>query len=222
MTAERFCTRKTPANWALLYLTRRPPLKEFSSSIIISTPSAGVYGVWGAPNEVLECVNPQTEKGFTFPLGVTSQYALKFSVWPITKTYFPDQFYPVEDQVSEHTIYYGRLRLKKAIFLRWNLIRNIGFISGPKAPTIYIAISVRINHGTLDFSRPIFKNQSASVQVGRKKPTISKSGIQTTPRPQLGIIPFNFASPARKRSISTTLKSSRSSDRLAPTHVKEF
>jgi hypothetical protein len=62
-------------------------------------------GAWGAPYELLSCVNPQLEPGFTFPEGEKSKYALKFSVWPIKNTYFPEHFYPpVEDYFKEHVI----------------------------------------------------------------------------------------------------------------------
>lgn len=62
-------------------------------------------GAWGAPDELLACVNPQLEPGFTFPDGVTSKYALKFFVWPVKNTYFPERYYPpIEDELREHVI----------------------------------------------------------------------------------------------------------------------
>jgi hypothetical protein len=60
---------------------------------------------YGVPYEVLACVNPQLEPGFTFPEGEKSKYALKFSVWPVKSVYFPERYYPrVEDQWTEHLI----------------------------------------------------------------------------------------------------------------------
>jgi len=63
------------------------------------------YGAYGAPDEVLACTNPQIEPGFTFPEGENSKYALKFYVWPVKNTYFPERYYPaVEDFWREHVI----------------------------------------------------------------------------------------------------------------------
>jgi len=60
---------------------------------------------YGAPDELLGCVNPQTEPGFTFPEGVKSKYALKFFVWPIKNIIFPTRYYPqVEDRWREHNL----------------------------------------------------------------------------------------------------------------------
>ena len=62
-------------------------------------------GAWGAPNELIACVNPQLEPGFTFPDRVASKYALKFFVWPFKAGCFPEHYYPqVEDQWREHVI----------------------------------------------------------------------------------------------------------------------
>jgi len=74
-------------------------------------------GAWGAPDELLACVNPQLEPGFTFPEGEKSKYALKFSVWPVKNVYFPERYYPrVEDDYREHSIGCGQgftLKLNK-------------------------------------------------------------------------------------------------------------
>jgi FG-GAP-like repeat len=60
---------------------------------------------WGAPYELLSCVNPQLEPGFTFPEGEKTRYAFKFSVWPYKSVYFPERYYPpVEDAWREHVI----------------------------------------------------------------------------------------------------------------------
>jgi len=62
-------------------------------------------GAWGAPDELMAVVNPQLEPGFTFPEHETSKYALKFFVWPVTNTYFPERYYPpIEDGLREHVI----------------------------------------------------------------------------------------------------------------------
>lgn len=62
-------------------------------------------GAWGAPNELLACVNPQLEPGFTFPDGVQSKYALKFFVWPVKNILFPERYYPqIEDYWREHVL----------------------------------------------------------------------------------------------------------------------
>ena len=63
------------------------------------------HGAWGAPDELISCVNPQIEPGFTFPEGEKSQYALKFFVWPVKNTYFPERYYPpIEDEFEVHSI----------------------------------------------------------------------------------------------------------------------
>jgi len=60
---------------------------------------------WGAPDELIACVNPQIEPGFTFPEGEKSKYALKFFVWPVKNDYFPQRYYPpVENEWSEHSV----------------------------------------------------------------------------------------------------------------------
>jgi hypothetical protein len=60
---------------------------------------------YGVPDELVAAVNPQTEPGFTFPEGETTKNALKFSVWPVTNTYFPDRYYPqTEDDWRQHVI----------------------------------------------------------------------------------------------------------------------
>lgn len=63
------------------------------------------WGAWGAPDQLLACVNPQIEPGFVFPEGENSKYALKFSVWPVKNICFPERYYPpVEDYLREHVI----------------------------------------------------------------------------------------------------------------------
>lgn len=63
-------------------------------------------GAWGAPDELIACVNPQLEPGFAFPPGETTKYALKFSVWPVKNINFLERYYPpVEDFLREHVIY---------------------------------------------------------------------------------------------------------------------
>jgi len=62
-------------------------------------------GAWGVPYEMLACVNPKIEPGFTFPPGEKSKYALKFFVWPVKSAYFPERYYPpVENNLSEHLV----------------------------------------------------------------------------------------------------------------------
>jgi len=62
-------------------------------------------GAWGAPYEMLACVNPQLEPGFAFPEGEQSKYALKFFVWPVKNNYFSETYSPpVEDAWKEHVI----------------------------------------------------------------------------------------------------------------------
>jgi FG-GAP repeat protein/VCBS repeat protein len=71
-------------------------------------------GAYGAPNELVACVNPKLEPGFTFPDGENSKYALKFSVLPVKNIDFPERFYPkIEDNLREHVVQCGqRLNLK--------------------------------------------------------------------------------------------------------------
>jgi len=60
---------------------------------------------YGVPYELVGAVNPQLEPGFTFPGGENSKYALKFSVWPFKSVYFPERFYPPnEDEWNEHIV----------------------------------------------------------------------------------------------------------------------
>jgi hypothetical protein len=60
---------------------------------------------YGVPDELLGAVNPQLEPGFTFPAGETSKYAMKFSLWPVKNTYFPERYYPKsETEWTEHLI----------------------------------------------------------------------------------------------------------------------
>jgi hypothetical protein len=74
-------------------------------------------GAWGAPDELLACVNPQIEPGFTFPEGEKSKYAMKFSVWPVKNLVFPVRYYPPrETEWTEHVIGCGQaftLKLNK-------------------------------------------------------------------------------------------------------------
>jgi hypothetical protein len=61
-------------------------------------------GVQGAPYELLACVNPKIEPGFTFPEGENSKYALKFFVWPVKNNNFQRYYPPVENQWNDHII----------------------------------------------------------------------------------------------------------------------
>jgi hypothetical protein len=62
-------------------------------------------GAYGAPDELVAAVNPQIEPGFAFPSGEQSKYALKFSVWPVTNTFFLQRYYPpIENLYTEHII----------------------------------------------------------------------------------------------------------------------
>jgi hypothetical protein len=60
---------------------------------------------YGAPYELVSCVNPEIEKGFKFPEGQKTKYALKFWVFPYTNVFFKERYYPVaEDELREHDI----------------------------------------------------------------------------------------------------------------------
>jgi hypothetical protein len=60
---------------------------------------------YGASYELLSCVNPQLQPGFTFPPGEKTKFALKFWVWPYTNIFFQERFYPiVEDENREHLL----------------------------------------------------------------------------------------------------------------------
>ena len=92
--APEFTTPATPIKGVL------PPNYHY-----VSSNDWHKGGAWGAPDELLACVNPQIEPGFTFPLGEKSKYALKFSVWPVDNVYFSERYYPpVEDYNYEHVI----------------------------------------------------------------------------------------------------------------------
>jgi len=60
---------------------------------------------YGTAYELVGAVNPTLEKGFTFPDGVTSHYALKFSVCPVNSKYFKNNYYTQnEDECNEHVV----------------------------------------------------------------------------------------------------------------------
>lgn len=92
--APAFATPPTPIKGVL------PPNYHY-----VSPTAWNKLQAWGVPYELLACVNPQLEPGFTFPEGETTKYALKFSVWPYKSTYFPERYYPpVEDFLREHLV----------------------------------------------------------------------------------------------------------------------
>jgi hypothetical protein len=60
---------------------------------------------YGVPDELVGAVNRELEPGFSFPEGENSKYALKFWVWPVKNTYFPDRYYPKdENEWNEHIL----------------------------------------------------------------------------------------------------------------------
>jgi hypothetical protein len=61
---------------------------------------------YGVPDELVGAVNPTLEPGFKFPDSETkSKYALKFWVWPVKNTFFPERYYPKEDfEWTEHQV----------------------------------------------------------------------------------------------------------------------
>ena len=60
---------------------------------------------YGIPDELVAAVNPQTEPGLKFPEGLKVKNALKFWVWPVKNTYFPERYYtPIEDDWRQHVI----------------------------------------------------------------------------------------------------------------------
>ena len=62
-------------------------------------------GVWGAPDELIACVNAQNEPNFAPPEGSKTKYALKFSVWPVKNICFPERYYPPKEYwENEHII----------------------------------------------------------------------------------------------------------------------
>jgi hypothetical protein len=63
-----------------------------------------LWGVPGAPYELLGVTNPQLEHDFAFPDGVKSNYALKFWVWPYKNLYFQRYYPKFENQWNEHVI----------------------------------------------------------------------------------------------------------------------
>ena len=92
--APAFTTPATPLKGVL------PPNYHYVSSVDWLKS-----GAFGAPDELLSCVNPQLEPGFTFPEGEQSKYALKFSVWSVKNLTFHERFYPkIEDFYREHVI----------------------------------------------------------------------------------------------------------------------
>jgi hypothetical protein len=60
---------------------------------------------YGTPDELVGAVNAQTEPGLELPEGVKTKNALKFWVWPVQNTFFPERYHtPVEDDRREHVI----------------------------------------------------------------------------------------------------------------------
>jgi hypothetical protein len=89
-----FATAATPLKGVL------PPTYHYVS--LINWTKGQAFGI---PDELVGAVNPQLDPGFTFPAGEKSKYALKFWVWPMTNTYFPERYYPKEDsELTEHQI----------------------------------------------------------------------------------------------------------------------
>jgi hypothetical protein len=92
--APDFSTPATPLKGVL------PPNYHY-----ISATTWRKYQAFGAPDEMVSMVNAQNEPGFKMPDGVTNPYAMKFSVWPVKNTYFPERYYPqVEDEWREHEV----------------------------------------------------------------------------------------------------------------------
>lgn len=61
---------------------------------------------YGTPDELVGAVNPSLEPGFKFPDGETkARYALKFWVWPVTNSNFPERYSAREDnEWQEHVL----------------------------------------------------------------------------------------------------------------------
>ncbi len=60
---------------------------------------------YGMPYELVSCVNPETEPGFSFPDGVKARYALKFALWPYKNQFFQRYAIQEETQWNEHQVY---------------------------------------------------------------------------------------------------------------------
>jgi len=60
---------------------------------------------YGVAYEMVGAVNSQTEPGFTMPEDVKAKNAMKFWLWPVKNTYFPDRYYPsTENDLVKHVI----------------------------------------------------------------------------------------------------------------------
>lgn len=61
---------------------------------------------FGVPNELLVCTNTSVEPAFVPPPNTPFKSALRYYVYPIKNTYFPEFYYPVSDQLfdDKHTI----------------------------------------------------------------------------------------------------------------------
>lgn len=55
----------------------------------------------GVPNELLVCTNAALEPGFTPPPDTTFKNALRYYVYPVTNTYFPETYYPTSDPLFD-------------------------------------------------------------------------------------------------------------------------
>jgi hypothetical protein len=73
-------------------------------------PGAGAHsGIpFGVPYELLVCTNAKAEPDFKPPPNTTFKNALKFYVLPNKNTYFPQTYYPINDQLfdDEHSFLY--------------------------------------------------------------------------------------------------------------------
>jgi hypothetical protein len=58
---------------------------------------------FGVPNELLVCTNATVQPDFTPPPNTPWKNALRYYVYPIKNTYFPDFYYPISDQIFDDT-----------------------------------------------------------------------------------------------------------------------
>ena len=91
----------------------------------------------GIPYEMMVCVNPTIEKGFTFPDGSKAQYAFKFYHFPAANTLFPEQRY-LDDETqnawhahrifcTDHIMVKTNTRYKFHVWVKGENITNMSF-----------------------------------------------------------------------------------------------
>lgn len=68
---------------------------------ILRTTGWGLISPHGVANELLVCTNVSVQPEFTPPPNTPFKSALRYYVYPVQKTVFPDSYYPLSDQLFD-------------------------------------------------------------------------------------------------------------------------